>query len=487
MKATPKGTVSSSSVMNVGSGIEVRAVEAEEVARFESLLCERHYLGEAKPVGDFLRQVALRDGEWVGLLVWGPAAYKLKDRERWIGWSVPQRLERLKLVVQNRRFLLLSQKGAEPNLASQVLGAACKALAEQWLERFGYSPLVAESFTDPEAYAGTCYKASGWEAVGMSQGNSRHRPDFYVPNQRPKRLWLKELCPKARQRLCALSLTQADVPAAVAIQNGVLPLNPPQVLSLFEVLRHAPDPRAKNTQFRIGAVLTLVAMAILAGARDIAQIARFATRLHPKQRAALGLPRKAGSRCFYRVPGYNVFYQVLIRLDADQFARRLSQWLQAQSGMLPSALALDGKMIRDCIGTVTLAEHEDGSPVALAIMDQKEGTRRCEQSAAGLCPIGHFCQLLLNTQIALEDLLLHLAVVVQRLAEHEEQFRAVIARQCRIDLGLAFLDPIMSQRGQFSWIAFTLRSCGKRSRWRRGCLHTQGSIQAKVLVKDWRV
>jgi hypothetical protein len=295
---------------------------------------------------------------------------------------VPQRLERLKLVVQNRRFLLLSQKGAEPNLASQVLGAACKALAKQWLERFGYSPLVAESFTDPEAYAGTCYKASGWEAVGMSQGNSRHRPDFYVPNQRPKRLWLKELCPKARQRLCALSLTQADVPAAVAIQNGVLPLNPPQVLSLFEVLRHAPDPRAKNTQFRIGAVLTLVAMAILAGARDIAQIARFATRLHPKQRAALGLPRKAGSRCFYRVPGYNVFYQVLIRLDADQFARRLSQWLQAQSGMLPSALALDGKMIRDCIGTVTLAEHEDGSPVALAIMDQKEGTRRCEQSAA---------------------------------------------------------------------------------------------------------
>ena len=31
---------------------------------------------------------------------------------------------------------------------------------------------------------------------------------------------------------------------------------------------------------------------------------------------------------------------------------------------------------------MTLAEHEDGSPVALAIMDQKEGTRRCEQSAA---------------------------------------------------------------------------------------------------------
>src|SRR5271166_4742149 len=281
---------------------------------------------------------------------------------------------------RNWRFVLNAQTGKTALHTTRSRSACCAA--SSWRERFGYSPLVAESFTDPEAYAGTCYKASGWEAVGMSQGNSRHRPDFYVPNQRPKRLWLKDLCPKARQRLCALSLTQADAPAAVAIQNGVLPLNPLQVLSLFELLRHAPDPRAKNTQFRIGAVLTLVAMAILAGARDIAQIARFATRLHPKQRAALGLPRKVGTRCFYRVPGYNVFYQVLIRLDADQFARRLSEWLQAQSGMLPSALALDGKMIRDCIGTVTLAEHEDGSPVALAIMDQKEGTRRCEQSAA---------------------------------------------------------------------------------------------------------
>jgi hypothetical protein len=37
-------------------------------------------------------------------------------------------------------------------------------------------------------------------------------------------------------------------------------------------------------------------MAILAGARDIAQIARFATRLHPQQRSALGLPPKPGTR-----------------------------------------------------------------------------------------------------------------------------------------------------------------------------------------------
>jgi hypothetical protein len=60
----------------------------------------------------------------------------------------------------------------------------------------------------------------------------------------------------------------------------------------------------------------------------------------------------------------------------------LSGWLAGCAGTLAAALCLDGKMIRDLIGTVTLANHDDGSPVAVAIMDQKEATERCEQSAA---------------------------------------------------------------------------------------------------------
>ena len=169
----------------------VRVVQVNEVERFDSLCKEHHYLGKARPVGDFLRQVAVIDGQWVGLLAWGSAAYKLKDREKWIGWSTSQRTERLKLVVQNRRYLLLGSKGEHPNRASQVLAAATRGLASQWMQHFGYVPQVAESFTDPEQFSGTCYKAAGWEPVGFTEGNSRHRADFYVPNERPKRLWLK--------------------------------------------------------------------------------------------------------------------------------------------------------------------------------------------------------------------------------------------------------------------------------------------------------
>ena len=366
-----------------GRNLQVRTVtSAAEIKSFDQQLAQKHFLGEAPAVGDFLRQAVERNGQVVALLVWGPAALKLKDRERWIGWSTSQRAERLKLVVQNRRYLLLHPKGQEPGLASVALAAACRALPDQWQERFSYRPLLAETFTDPETHAGTCYKASGWEPVGWSQGHSRHRADFYVRNGRPKRLWMKELTEQARPKAYALHLDPSSQQALTPASTGTLPLNPPQTTSLLECMRQMPDPRAANTHFRIGPVLTLVAMALLCGARDLAQISRFATRLRPRQRAALALPVKKGTRRFYEVPGYNVFYEVLRRLDPEIFAQRLTQWLGQHAGSLPAALSLDGKMIRDLIGTVTLADAQNGSPVALAMMDQKEGTQRCEQTAA---------------------------------------------------------------------------------------------------------
>jgi hypothetical protein len=167
-----------------------------------------------------------------------------------------------------------------------------------------------------------------------------------------------------------------------ATPSGTLPVNAEQLDSLLDVFRKAPDPRDTNTRYRIGPVLTLIAMALLAGRREIAEIARFATTLTQPQRRRLGLPRKKGTRAFQEVPGYGVFYQVLTRMDPEAFATLLNGWLQSRSGTLPQALALDGKMIRDHIGLLTLAQHEDGAPQAMAVYDQKEGTPRCEQTAA---------------------------------------------------------------------------------------------------------
>src|SRR6266480_4155489 len=120
--------------------IVVRVPSQDEIQWFDGLLADHHYLGAGRPVGDYLRQVVEIDAKPAALLVWGPACYALKDRDLWISWSVPQRLERLKLIVQNRRFLVLNPKGESPNLASQTMGAALRVLPEQWQEHFGYRP-----------------------------------------------------------------------------------------------------------------------------------------------------------------------------------------------------------------------------------------------------------------------------------------------------------------------------------------------------------
>lgn len=378
MKTQPSLVLS----QNSGLKLSVRVARDGEAQWFDGLLADHHYLGAGRSVGDYLRQVVEVGGQVVALLVWGPACYALKDRDLWISWSATQRLERLKLIVQNRRFLVLTPKGQSPNLASQAMGAALRVLPEQWRQRFGYRPLLAESFTDPEAYAGTCYKASNWEAVGYSAGYRRHRADFYIRNERPKRLWLRPLTPHACQLLRAVDLPQDCRGGLSAPPSGTLPVNAEQLGSLLEVFRKAPDPRGTNTRYRIGPVLTLIAMALLAGRREIAEIARFATTLTQPQRGRLGLPRRKGTQAFYEVPGYGVFYQVLTRMDPEAFATLLNGWLQGRSGTLPQALALDGKMIRDHIGLLTLAQHEDGAPQAVAVYDQKEGTARCEQTAA---------------------------------------------------------------------------------------------------------
>ncbi len=364
------------------AGVRVRVAAPAEHAWFDQQMAEHHYLGAGRRVGDYLRQIVEVHGRPAALLVWGPACYALKDRDRWIGWSANHRIERLKLIVQNRRFLVLAQKGASPNLASQTMGAALRQLPAQWYQSFGYRALMAETFTDPEAYAGTCYKASNWQPVGTSAGYSRHRADFYVPNDSPKKLWLYELSTQARRHLKAVELPDDCQAGVIAAPSGVIPIAQPQMLSLLELLRSAPDPRGKNTRLRIGPVLAIVAMALLAGRRDISEIARFAQTLSQAQRHHLGLPKKKGAKAFWQVPTYSVFYQVLTRMDSEAFARLLDAWLLQQAGSLPQALALDGKMIRERIGILTLAQHEDGAPCSVAVYDQKKDTPRCEQTTA---------------------------------------------------------------------------------------------------------
>ena len=361
--------------------VTVRLLEMAEKEWFAKQLQQQHYLGAPAAVGDELRQVVERGGKPVALLLWGPAAKTLRPRDQWVGWTPLQRAQRLKLVVQNRRFLLLVKRGEDPNLASQALGAALRAVAGHYQELFGYRPVLAETFTDPGQFEGTCYKASNWEPVGATAGYRRDAADFYVHHGQPKQLWLYPLDARARAILIGPQLPMAQAPAQLETSSGVLPLSDSQMLSLWEHLRQVPDPRGPAVDYRIGVILTLTVMALMAGQRQITQIARFAQRLTQKQRRKLELPIKKGTKAFRQVPGYYVFYRTLSRIDPELLAKELSVWMQSQTS-LPRALALDGKMIRDQIGLVSVVDHASGVPVAVAVHDSKEGTKRCEQVAA---------------------------------------------------------------------------------------------------------
>jgi len=357
------------------------AVTPEEVARFDGLLQDEHYLQAGRPVGDYLRQVVVCEGQWVGLLAWGACSYALQARDEWIGWSAPLRAARQKLLVQNRRFLIPG-KARQPNLASQVLAVAVTTLPQQWVDCFGYSPVLAETFTDIELFEGTCYRAAGWIPVGLTKGFARHAADFYRFHDRPKKLWLHALGgltpEQARDILCG-PLPEVCEPGATSSAAGLLPIPAPEAYSLVLALQRVPDPRRNNRRFRCGSVLCITAMAILSGCRNISEIHRFGQRLKPKHRAQLGLPRDRQHPKLYEAPSYNVYYNLLSQISLDAFAKELTAWLQAGRGKLPSSLALDGKMIRDLIGVLSLSDHETGVPVAVAIQTEKKGDgKHCE-------------------------------------------------------------------------------------------------------------
>jgi hypothetical protein len=366
LKSQPIVVLPEDASLIVLAELAVRSLHPEEQPRAAQLLDAEHYLGAARPVGHTLTQVVHHHGRWVALLVWGPAALKLADREAWLGWSDAQRAERLGLLVQNRRFLVLSAT-RQPNLASRALALAVQALPAAWAAAHGYRPLLAETFTDLEAFEGTCYKAAGWVPVGKTRGFARHRADFYQRHDRPKKLWLKPLQRNARVLLGAMDLPKAYA-AGLQRQSAErpLPLQAAQLDSLEDALRRVPDPRGENRVFSCGALLMLVALALLAGRKHLAEIQRYGQFLTQAQRARLGFPFKKGTR-FRKAPSYSALYNLLTQLDPHGFAQALNAWLAAHHGTLPRALALDGKYVRDCVLTLCLSEHDTGAPAAVAL------------------------------------------------------------------------------------------------------------------------
>lgn len=183
------------SLQEVSGQPAARAWVKEALVRF-------HYLGFGGAVGENLQYVA-RDAQDrpLACLVFGAAAWKCQDRDRFIGWTAEQRQKSLAMVANNTRFLILPWVRV-PDLGSWILGQVAGRIGRDWQAKYGHSVVVLETFVEQQRFRGTVYRAANWQWVGVTAGRSRQ--DRHTCLEVPRKdIYLYPLRQSFRQALCA--------------------------------------------------------------------------------------------------------------------------------------------------------------------------------------------------------------------------------------------------------------------------------------------
>jgi hypothetical protein len=314
--------------------IIVRPVRSCDEQRYQELMRQHHYLGALPKISETLWYVAMWREEWIALLSFSAAALKCAVRDRWIGWNFRQRYSRLKLIVNNSRFLILPD-WHRANLGSRVLSLCQARLASDWEAMFGHGVVLVETFVDPQRFRGTVYRAANWVYVGNTKGFHRTRRGYSATPQSPKLVFVQPLRADARSLL-----SQAVLPPPYQSGGSKIMLSAAQMQSLPAFFREIPDPRrAQGRRHGLSTVLGIAAGAVLCGMRGYKAIADWAESLGQKARERFGCRREKGR---YVVPSESILRNVLIRVDPAHLDRALRRWNEAYAGE-DESLAIDGK------------------------------------------------------------------------------------------------------------------------------------------------
>ena len=147
--------------------------QATERAWVKRVLNRFHYLGFNGSIGENLQYV-IQDHQRrrLACLVFGAAAWKCQDRDRFIGWSAEQRERNLALLANNTRFLILPSVHVR-RLGSWILGQISRRIAADWQTKYGHPVVLVESFVEHPRFGGTVYRAANWQRVGATTGRTR--------------------------------------------------------------------------------------------------------------------------------------------------------------------------------------------------------------------------------------------------------------------------------------------------------------------------
>ena len=172
----------------------------EDSRRWNEYIARYHYLGYTSMSGAQIRYFVFQGERLLALLSFGASAWKLAARDRFIGWSEVQRQKNLQLVVNNALFLILPWIHSK-GLASKILSIISRQLPTDWQQRYGYRPVLLETFVETPRHRGTCYKASNWTLVGQTVGRGKKCP-VHAQIVPIKDIWLYPLRKNPNAVLC---------------------------------------------------------------------------------------------------------------------------------------------------------------------------------------------------------------------------------------------------------------------------------------------
>jgi len=303
-------------------------------------MADHHYLGALPKIGETLWYVAIWKEKWVALMTFSAAAWKCAARDQWIGWDFRHQYDRLKLVVNNSRFLILPDYHV-PNLGTRVLSLSQKRLLNDWLKKFGHPVLLLETFVDPKLFQGTVYKAANWSYVGNTKGYRRTSKGYSDKRLSPKMVFVKPL-----QRNARIILSRAILDQPYVIGEPKIMIRAELMKTLPDFFANIPDPRrTQGRRHRLSTVLAIAAAATLCGMRGYRAFSDWAN--------SLGHKAKERFRCYYKngkfiVPSEYVIRNVLIRVDPQHLDQALQLWNDAYA-QDDESLAIDGKTMCNAI------------------------------------------------------------------------------------------------------------------------------------------
>ena len=129
-------------------------------------------IGPRRPVGENAQYLVRQGSSRVlAAVLFGSAAWKCRDRDRFIGWSAEARARNLPLITNNQRFLLLPWVRV-PRLGSWILGRVLRRLSADRQVSTATASFWRRPLSSASGFAARCIgppTGSGWAEQGRTR------------------------------------------------------------------------------------------------------------------------------------------------------------------------------------------------------------------------------------------------------------------------------------------------------------------------------